>query len=188
MVGSPRSARPSFIFAATTSTCSSWIARPAACWWTRARPSSRAGLKLRDFDLDIVNRFNDRLYFATSSGMIVCMRETGHVQPRPLKDPKAPPFGYVPPEGLKPTPPAAAARRAGDCQPKDDAAAPGQTKRHRRRQAKEPADEQVTTLRRRRSPSLSDRVSSLRARLAGPREGAFVGSSVLRVTSWSRQP
>ena len=37
----------------------------------------RAGLKLRDYDLDIVNRFNDRLYFATSSGMVVCMRETG---------------------------------------------------------------------------------------------------------------
>lgn len=65
----------------------------------------RAGLKLRDFDLDVVNRFNDRLYFGTSSGMIVCMRETGQVRPRLLRDPKALPFGYVPPEGLKITPP-----------------------------------------------------------------------------------
>jgi outer membrane protein assembly factor BamB len=66
----------------------------------------RAGLNLREFDLDIVNRFNDRIYFATSSGLIVCLRETGQPQPRLLKDPKALPFGYVPPEGIKLTPPA----------------------------------------------------------------------------------
>jgi outer membrane protein assembly factor BamB len=65
----------------------------------------RAGLNLREYDQDITNRFNDRLYFATSSGMILCLREVGQPQPRPLKDPKAPPFGYVPPEGLKQTPP-----------------------------------------------------------------------------------
>ena len=73
----------------------------------------RAGLNLREYDLDIVNRFNDRMYFATSSGMIVCMREKGQPQPRLLKDPKAHPFGYVPPEGLKPTPPDSARGRAG---------------------------------------------------------------------------
>jgi outer membrane protein assembly factor BamB len=67
----------------------------------------RAGLNLREYDLDIVNRFNDRIYFATSSGLIVCMREMGQPQPRPLKDPKALPFGYVPPEGIKQTPPPA---------------------------------------------------------------------------------
>jgi outer membrane protein assembly factor BamB len=66
----------------------------------------RAGLNLRDYDLNIVNRFNDRLYFATPSGMIICLRESGQVQPRPLKDPTALPFGYVPPEGIKVTPPA----------------------------------------------------------------------------------
>ena len=81
----------------------------------------RAGLNLRDFDLDIVNRFNDRLYFATSSGMIVCLRETGNPQPHPLRDPKALPFGYVPPEGLKPTPPAAPAAEPG-AQPKEPGA------------------------------------------------------------------
>ena len=29
----------------------------------------RAGLNLREYDLDIVNRFNDRIYFATRSGI-----------------------------------------------------------------------------------------------------------------------
>jgi outer membrane protein assembly factor BamB len=71
-----------------------------------AETHQRAGLNLRDYDLNIVNRFNDRLFFATGSGMIVCLREAGQVQPRPLKDPKALPLGYVPPEGIKVTPPA----------------------------------------------------------------------------------
>ena len=66
----------------------------------------RAGLNLRDYDLNIVNRFNDRLYFATPSGLIVCLREAAQAAPRLLKDPKARPFGYVPPEGITPAPPA----------------------------------------------------------------------------------
>ena len=87
----------------------------------------RAGLNLREYDLDVVNRFNDRMYFATSSGMIVCLRETGHAEPRLLRDPKALPFGYVPPEGIKDTPPPTPAAEAG-AQPKaepgaEDAAA-----------------------------------------------------------------
>ncbi len=61
----------------------------------------RAGLNLREYDLDVVNRFNDRMYFATDSGMIVCLREASQKTPRPLRDPNAPPFGYVPPEGIK---------------------------------------------------------------------------------------
>jgi outer membrane protein assembly factor BamB len=84
----------------------------------------RAGLKLREYDLDIVNRFNDRMYFATSSGMIVCMREKGQVTPRLLRDPKAPPFGFVPPEGLKPTPPPPPAAEPG-AEPKEGVPAPG---------------------------------------------------------------
>ncbi len=64
----------------------------------------RAGLNLREFDMSVVNRFDDRLYFATSSGLIVACREPGQVKPRLLRDPKARPFGYVPPEGLKITP------------------------------------------------------------------------------------
>jgi outer membrane protein assembly factor BamB len=65
----------------------------------------RAGLNLRDYNLNIVNRFNDRMYYATDSGMIVCLREAGHAQPHLLKDPKALPFGYIPPEGIRPSPP-----------------------------------------------------------------------------------
>ena len=84
----------------------------------------RAGLNLRDFDLDIVNRFNDRLYFATSSGMIICLRETGNPRPRLLRDPKAPPFGSVPPEGLKPTPPIAPAAEPGAAPKNEPARSP----------------------------------------------------------------
>lgn len=65
----------------------------------------RAGLNLRDYDLDIVNRFNDRICFATTSGLVLSLRESGLPQPKLLRDPKQPPFGYVPPEGLKEAPP-----------------------------------------------------------------------------------
>jgi hypothetical protein len=83
-----------------------------------------AGLNLREYDLDVVNRFNDRIYFATSSGMIICLRETGNPQPHPLRDPKSLPFGYVPPEGLKPTPPVVPVAEPG-AEPKNEPAAPG---------------------------------------------------------------
>ncbi|HZW30582.1 MAG TPA: PQQ-binding-like beta-propeller repeat protein [Isosphaeraceae bacterium] len=81
----------------------------------------RAGLNLREYDLDIVNRFNDRIYFATDSGLILCLRELGQTQPRLLRDPKAPPFGYVPPEGIKPTPPTPPGAEP-EAQPKTEAA------------------------------------------------------------------
>jgi hypothetical protein len=51
--------------------------------------------------------------------MIVCLRETGHAQPRLLRDPSALPFGYVPPEGVKETPPPAPAAETG-AQPKNE--------------------------------------------------------------------
>ncbi len=73
----------------------------------------RAGLNLRDYDLDIVNRFNDRVIFATSSGLVLALREIAQTQPRPLRDPKLPPFGYIPPEGLKVTPPVPPAAEPG---------------------------------------------------------------------------
>jgi outer membrane protein assembly factor BamB len=73
----------------------------------------RAGLNLRDYDLDIVNRFNDRICFATSSGLVIALREIGQTPPRPLRDPKLPPFGYIPPEGLKVTPPTPPAAEPG---------------------------------------------------------------------------
>lgn len=61
---------------------------------------SRAGLNLRDYDLTLTNRLNDRLYLATSSGLIVALREMGQLRPRLLHDPAAKPFGYIPPEGI----------------------------------------------------------------------------------------
>ncbi len=91
----------------------------------------RAGLNLRDFDYDIVNRFNDRLAFATASGLVVSLRETAQVVPRLLRDPKQPPFGYVPPEGIKPTPPPSPTIEPGtEPAPADagDAAAPAAEK------------------------------------------------------------
>jgi outer membrane protein assembly factor BamB len=96
---------------------------------------SRIGLNLRDYDLDVVNRFHDRMYFATASGLIICLRELGQAQPRLLRDPKAHPFGYVPPDGLKPTPPLAPAAA-----PKEGAeeAAPAEKEK-----AAPPADEKA---------------------------------------------
>jgi outer membrane protein assembly factor BamB len=85
----------------------------------------RAGLNLRDYDLDIVNRFNDRIYFATSSGMIICLRETGNARPRLLRDPNAHPFGYVPPEGLKPTTPPIPPAAEPGAEPKNEPGMPG---------------------------------------------------------------
>lgn len=59
----------------------------------------RSGINLRDFTLGPTNRFDDRLYFGTSHGLIVCIRELAQVKPRQIRDPKAKPFGYIPPEG-----------------------------------------------------------------------------------------
>jgi outer membrane protein assembly factor BamB len=80
----------------------------------------RAGLNLRDYDMDVVNRFNDRMYIATSSGMIVCLRESVQPQPRLLRDPKAKPLGYIPPEGIKPELP------PGTPEPKIEVGFPGE--------------------------------------------------------------
>jgi outer membrane protein assembly factor BamB len=70
-----------------------------------AATKQRAGLNLREFGLSLGNRFDDRIYFGTDSGMVVCLREIGAEQPRLLRDPKSLPFGYIPPEGIKSTPP-----------------------------------------------------------------------------------
>ena len=67
----------------------------------------RVGLNLRPYEFAITNRDNDRLYFATSSGMVVSLREIGQTAARPLRDPKGLPFGYIPREGTETTPPPA---------------------------------------------------------------------------------
>jgi outer membrane protein assembly factor BamB len=64
----------------------------------------RGGLDLRGLDLGFTNRENDRMYFGTQSGVIVCIREIAQPQPLVFHDPKALPFGYVPPEGLPEAP------------------------------------------------------------------------------------
>jgi outer membrane protein assembly factor BamB len=100
---------------------------------------SRAGLDLREYTLDIVNRQNDRMYFATRSGMIICMREEGLASPHPLKDPKALPFGYIPPEGIKQTPPAPPTAEPTE-QPKGEEGAPAAEETEKAK-AKPAADE-----------------------------------------------
>ena len=59
----------------------------------------RSGINLREFVLGPTNRFDDRLYFGTTHGLVVCLREIAQVAPRRVRDPKAKPFGYIPPEG-----------------------------------------------------------------------------------------
>jgi outer membrane protein assembly factor BamB len=88
----------------------------------------RAGLNLRDYDLSLTNDLNDRLYMATRSGLVISLREIGQSQPRPLRDPKLPPFGFIPPEGALPAPTATLIvpeTPAGNAVPAPGAAAPG---------------------------------------------------------------
>jgi outer membrane protein assembly factor BamB len=59
----------------------------------------RAGLNLRPYTLAVTNHLNDQLIFATPSGLVICLRELGQVKPLPLRDPKLPPFGFIPEEG-----------------------------------------------------------------------------------------
>ncbi len=60
----------------------------------------RAGLNLRPFVLTFPNYYDDRLYFATPSGLLVCLREIGRTKPTTLRDPSLAPFGTIPKEGL----------------------------------------------------------------------------------------
>jgi outer membrane protein assembly factor BamB len=64
--------------------------------------AQRAGLNIREYTIGLTNNLNDRLFMATPSGLVICLREMGQTAPRPLRDPKLPPFGYVPPEGALP--------------------------------------------------------------------------------------
>jgi outer membrane protein assembly factor BamB len=88
--------------------------------------AQRAGLNLREYTVGLTNNLNDRIFMATPSGLVICLRETGQIKPRALRDPKLPPFGHVPPEGALPRtggapPPATAAPPAGEA----PATAPG---------------------------------------------------------------
>ncbi|MFO0908505.1 MAG: PQQ-binding-like beta-propeller repeat protein [Isosphaeraceae bacterium] len=89
----------------------------------------RAGLNLRCFEFNPTNRFNDRLYFANTSGLILALREAGTIAPTPHRDPKQPPFGTIPQEGVslvpRPAqPPAEPAPGAEGAVPAPDGAMP----------------------------------------------------------------
>ncbi len=82
----------------------------------------RAGLNLRHYELGPTNSLDDRLYFATNSGLVICLREKDQLQPRLLRDPKQKPFGYIPTEGIDLRPKAAPGPAAEpDATPKDEA-------------------------------------------------------------------
>jgi outer membrane protein assembly factor BamB len=83
----------------------------------------RAGVNIREFQLGPTNRLNDRIYIASKSGMLTCLRETGAVRPAPLRDPKLKPFGYIPPEGYPDRPVIPPAPIPNPEQPKPEAAA-----------------------------------------------------------------
>ncbi|MDR3621644.1 MAG: PQQ-binding-like beta-propeller repeat protein [Paludisphaera borealis] len=91
------------------------VADPAATF-------QRAGLNLREFDLSFPDRYDDRLYLGTSSGVVVCLREIGLTTPQLLRDPKALPFAHVPPEGVSEKPAAPPAETEPGAVPNADAA------------------------------------------------------------------
>jgi hypothetical protein len=69
----------------------------------------RAGLNLREFTITPTNAYTARIYLGSPSGMVVSLREKGRLKPYLLRDPNAPPFGYIPRGGERATEPAAAA-------------------------------------------------------------------------------
>ena len=67
----------------------------------------RSGINLRTYSLGPTNRLDDRLYFGTNNGLLLCLREINQLTPRMIRDPNMKPFGYIPPEGYPdPTAPA----------------------------------------------------------------------------------
>jgi outer membrane protein assembly factor BamB len=75
--------------------------------------AERAGLNLRDFTLALTNHLNDRLYFATPSGFVICLREQGRSQPTLLRHPSKLPFGHIATEEAE-TPPATPPAEPGE--------------------------------------------------------------------------
>ncbi len=74
----------------------------------------RAGLNLRDYELALTNRENDRIYLATRSGLLLSLRESGQTRPLPIRAADSHPFGYIPPNATGDVPAAVkAASEAG---------------------------------------------------------------------------
>jgi outer membrane protein assembly factor BamB len=55
----------------------------------------RAGLNLRDFTVVKTNRLNDRIYLASPTGVLICLREVGRTRPLLVRHPSAIPFGHA---------------------------------------------------------------------------------------------
>lgn len=79
---------------------------------------STSGLNLREFSANLTNGQNDRIYLSTPNGLLICVKEAGRLQPTPLRDPEARPFGYIPEQDVSGTPP--------ESPPADDLAAPAE--------------------------------------------------------------
>lgn len=60
----------------------------------------RSGINLRGYTLGPTNRLDDRLYFGSTNGLLLCLREINQLTPRMVRDSKLKPFGYIPPEGV----------------------------------------------------------------------------------------
>jgi outer membrane protein assembly factor BamB len=84
----------------------------------------RVGLNLREFTLGPTNSLDDRLYFGTGTGLILCLREIGQLAPRLLRDPKLRPFGSVPPAGLEVKPPVQPPAETPSTEPKPEEGTP----------------------------------------------------------------
>jgi outer membrane protein assembly factor BamB len=85
----------------------------------------RAGLSLRDYTLTPLNRGTDRIYLATTSGMLLCLREVGQLAPLHMRDPNGPRFGQPPKEaGAQTLPPSTANPPAEESKPDADKAEP----------------------------------------------------------------
>jgi len=67
----------------------------------------RFGLDLREFSFRVTNGITDRLYFATPTGLLICLHEIGLTRPLTLKDPREATFGFVPEPDSRTTPAAA---------------------------------------------------------------------------------
>jgi len=88
--------------------------------FTTQDTAERAGLNLQDYEIALTNHVNDRLYYCTPSGSLLCLRQAGELMPRELRDPREPRFGTLPDEApaqqpaIAPTPDAPPAEKAAD--------------------------------------------------------------------------
>lgn len=90
----------------------------------------RSGLNMREFHVDLTNNVNDRIYIATASGIIMCLREIGEATPMLYRDPNLPIFGYLPPNKKVTVEPSAAVKDDdGEDAPKAKAAPKAEKKK-----------------------------------------------------------